>query len=202
MTNVLIIGATGLVGQKVTKYFLDKTDDYLTLMARNTSILSIDEKRERAVEGDVIDDEPLMEALKGNDVVFVALDSNLEQSTQRILDGMEKLGIKWILFASSMGLYNDVPVSDGASGNLTEDAILKHYQAAAQMVADSGLNYTIIRPGNFDNGQDLNYEVTADGEENKSQDVSIVSVADFVVKLAQDEKLGAKESLGISRREA
>lgn len=51
MTNVLIIGATGLVGQKVTKYFLDKTDDYLTLMARNTSILSIDEKRERVVEG-------------------------------------------------------------------------------------------------------------------------------------------------------
>ena len=104
MTNVLVVGATGIIGQKVTKQLLDKTGDYLTLLARNTSILSIDEKREREVHGDVLDDKVLNEALDGNDIVLMATDSNLGLSVQRIIDGMKMKKIKRLIFITSMGL--------------------------------------------------------------------------------------------------
>jgi len=202
MANVLIIGAMGAVGQKVRKYFLKETSDKLTLMARNTSMLSIDEKRERIVQGDVIDDRPLYEALKGNEIVVMAMDSNLAQSTQRILNGMDALKIKRIIFVTSMGVYNEIPVKDGASGNLTESAVIQPYREAASMIESSDMNYTIVRPGEFDDSGDTNYEVTHKGDEAKGQDVSIDSVADFVIRLANDEKMGSRESLGISRKQA
>ena len=197
MTNVLIIGATGSIGQRVTKYFLDKTDDYLTLMARNTSVLSVDETRERTVQGDVIDNAPLNAALKDNEIVFMAVDSNLAQTTQRVVAAMEQHHIKRILFTTSMGIYNNVPVTDGASGNLTEE-LLGAYREAAGIIEDSDLNYTLIRPGNLDQGIDEDYLVN-ESDEDGDRDVSLNSVADFVIKLAADDKLGSRKSLSISR---
>jgi len=68
MANVLIIGATSLMGQKAAKFFLDKTDDNITLMARYTGLLTIDEKRERVFQGDIIDEGILDDAMKGKRV--------------------------------------------------------------------------------------------------------------------------------------
>ncbi len=199
MTNVLIIGATSLVGQKVTKHFLEKTDDHLTLMARNTSMLSIDEKRERVVQGDVIDDEPLYKALNGNETVFIAMDSNLAQSVQRIVNGMDRLSIKRLLFITSMGVNNEIPVTDGASGNLAEDALLRPYRDAIELIENSDLNYTIIRSGQFDGSQDTNYVLSHNGEDLQTNDVSLNSVADLVIKLTNDNSLDSHDNLGISR---
>lgn len=50
MANVLIIGATSRMAQVATKYFLNNTDDSITLMARYTGLLSVDEKRERVFQ--------------------------------------------------------------------------------------------------------------------------------------------------------
>jgi len=199
MTNVLVIGATGIVGQKVVNELLDKTDDYLTLMARNTSFVSIDEKRGRVVQGDVIDDKPLNTALDGNETVVLAADSNLSFSMQRIITAMDEKKIKRLIFVTSMGKYNEIPVKDGASGNLTEDSILKPYKNSTDMVENSDLNYTIVRPGQFDGSQDTDYVLAHDGAALKSNDVSVNSVVDLVVKLVNNNRLAAHDNLGISR---
>ncbi|MQS76969.1 NAD(P)H-binding protein [Companilactobacillus halodurans] len=202
MTNVLIIGATSLVGQKATKYFLNKTDDHLTLMARNPGFLSIDKNRGRVVQGDVLDDIPLDDALDDIDIVVITADSNLALSAERIIGGMDKHGVDRLIFITSMGLYNEVPVTDGASGNLTNQAILKPYQAAVQAIESSDLNYTIVRPSQFDESQDLNYEVVPEGEAGVSGDVSLNSVADFIIKAANNDKVDSHESVAICRKEA
>jgi len=199
MTNVLVIGATGIIGQKVVRELLDKTDDYLTLMARNTSLVSIDEKRERVVQGDVIDDKPLDEALEGNETVVLAADSNLAFSMQRIINAMDGKNIKRFLFITSMGKYNEIPVKDGASGNLTEGSILQPYKNATDLLEDSDLNYTIVRPAQFDASKDIDYVVTHNGGAQKSNDVSVNSVVDLVVKLVNDNSLDAHDNLAISR---
>lgn len=187
MTNVLIIGASGVIGQRVTKKLLENTDDSLTLMARNTSSVSIDDK-------------PLNAAMEGNSIVLVAADSNLAFSVQRIIDAMKIKSINRLIFITSMGLYNEIPVTDGASGNLTQNALLQPYRAAVEMIENSGLNYTILRPVQFDEGRDVSYEISSKGETPKNKDVSYDSTVDYIVKLVNDDMLDSKENLAICRK--
>ncbi|WP_125573943.1 NAD(P)H-binding protein [Levilactobacillus huananensis] len=199
MTNVLIIGATGSVGSVTRQYFLDHTDDQLTLMARNTNRLGQLSNREQAVAGSVTDVATLRTALRGQDVVFAALSGNLSNMARSLVAAMDTAGVQRLVFITSMGIYNEIPASVGASGNLRSNPMLQGYRAAADVVEASDLNYTIIRPGWFDNGNDTDYQVTKKGEPFGGHDVSRKSIADLVVRLAHDETLGARDSLGVNR---
>lgn len=199
MTNVLIIGATGSVGSVTRQYFLDHTDDQLTLMARNTNRLGQLSNREQAVAGSVTDAATLRTALRGQDVVFAALSGNLSNMARKLVAAMDTVGVQRLVFITSMGIYNEIPASVGASGNLRSNPMLQGYRAAADVVEASDLNYTIIRPGWFDNGNDTDYQVTKKGEPFGGHDVSRKSIADLVVRLAHDETLGTRDSLGINR---
>ncbi|MCH5465528.1 NAD(P)H-binding protein [Levilactobacillus tujiorum] len=200
MTNVLIIGATGSVGSVTRQYFLDHTDDQLTLMARNTDRLGRLSDREQAIAGSVTDEATLQTALRGQDVVFAALSGNLSGMAKSLVAAMDASGVQRLLFIASMGIYNEIPASLGASGNLRNNPMLQGYRAAADVVEASDLNYTVIRPGWFDNGSDTDYQVTKKGEPFGGHDVSRQSIADLVVRLAHDETLGSRDSLGINRK--
>ncbi|MDN5574872.1 MAG: NAD(P)H-binding protein [Pediococcus sp.] len=201
MANILIIGATGSVGSVTRNYFLENTTDKLTLMARNTRRLGrINEERETAVTGSVADTSTLLEALKGQDAVFAALSGNLRSMASSLVNAMDHSDVKRLLFITSMGIYNEIPASVGTSGNLASNPVLQNYRDAADVIEASDLNYTIIRPGWFDNGNDTSYEVTKKGEPFGGHDVSRKSIADLVVRLAHDEKLGSRDSLGINRK--
>lgn len=78
--------------------------------------------------------------------------------------------------------------------------MLQGYRNAADVVEASDLNYTVIRPGWFDNGTDTDYEVTEKGEPFGGHDVSRKSIADLVVRLAHDTTMGTRNSLGINRK--
>jgi len=200
MTNVLIIGATGSVGSTTRRYFLENTTDQLTLMSRNTRRLGqLDAQRERAIAGSVTDQATLKTALDGQDVVFAALSGNLAGMAKSLITAMDHNDVKRLLFIASMGIYNEIPASVGG-GNLDENPVLQGYRDAADAVEASDLNYTVIRPGWFDNGNDTDYDLTKKGETFGGHDVSRKSVADLVVRLAHDDQLGSRDSLGINRK--
>lgn len=200
MTNILIVGATGSIGQATRNYLLQNSNDQLTLMARHTNRLSnLDATRERVIEGSVTDAATLQHALAGQDVVFAALSGDLPHMAQALVTGMTKAGVKRLLFITSMGIYNEIPASVGASGNLDRNPALAPYRRAADIIEASSLNYTVIRPGWFDNGDDLDYQVTHKGEPFGGHDVSRLSIADLVMRLAHDPQLGSRDSLGINR---
>ncbi|KRN02302.1 hypothetical protein FD13_GL001981 [Levilactobacillus senmaizukei DSM 21775 = NBRC 103853] len=200
MTNVLIIGATGSVGSTTRRYFLDNTTDNLTLMVRNTKRLGqLDGDRERALAGSVTDEAALSSALKDQDVVFAALSGNLAGMAQTLVKAMGTAGVDRLLFITSMGIYDEIPASVGAGGNLSVNPMLRGYRQAADIIEASPLNYTVIRPGWFDNGDDTDYQVTKKGEPFGGHSVSRKSIADLVVRLAHDETLGSRDSLGINR---
>ncbi len=196
--NVLIIGATGSLGREVRKHLLQTTDDNLTLFARSAGrIHDIDDARERAAEGDVYDSAVLEGALAGQDAVFAALSGDLGGMARAIVEAMDRTGVKRLIFISSMGIYNEIPAW-GAGGNLENNPMLATYRDAADVVEASDLDYTVIRPGWFDNGP-VDYEVTLKGEPFGGHDVSRASIADLVGKLIADDTLYARESVGIDR---
>lgn len=195
--KVLIIGATGSIGRVLRPYLLENSDEELTLFARNTSsIRNVDLARERVVAGDVYDAASLREAVSGQDAVFVALTGDLGRMARCIVDAMDAEGVKRLIFITSMGIYNEIPAWD-AAGNLENNPVLQTYREAADVIEASDLDYTIIRPGWYYDG-DVDYRVTRKGEPFAAHDVSRQSIADLAMKLIADDTLYARDSVGIS----
>lgn len=198
MKNILIIGATGTLGRATTETLLKNTDDRLTLFSRSAGRVRIaDPSRERAYSGNVMSQSDLDEALKGQDAVFAALSGNLGQYARSIVEAMDRNGVKRLVFITSMGIYDEIPASVGAGGNLRNNPTLRPYREAADVIEASDLDYTIIRPGWFTSGP-VDYEITHKGEPFGGHDASIASIADLAAKLVDDDSLYVHDSVGIN----
>lgn len=198
MKNVLIIGATGTLGSAARQAILDGTDDKLTLFARSTNrIRIVDDNREKVISGNVMNDADLDKAMAGQNAVFAALSGNLKAYAEKIVAAMDRNNVSRLVFITSMGIYNEIPASVGASGNLSSNPVLQSYRDAANVIEDSDLNYTIVRPGWFAGGP-VNYQITRKGEQFGGHDVSISSIADIVMKLVDDDALYSKDSIGVN----
>lgn len=196
MTNVLIIGATGSLGRDLTQYQLNNTDNTLTLMSRTADRLNIPAERGRTIAANVHDPERFEEALKGQDIVYAALSGNLGSMAKEIVAAMNKVGVKRLIFITSMGIYNEIPPHIG--GNLNENPILGTYRDAADVIEASHLDYTIIRPGWFDNGSD-DYEITLKGEPFGGRDVSRRAISLLVSEIIAFPDRYNRDSIGINR---
>ncbi|WP_461218490.1 NAD(P)H-binding protein [Lapidilactobacillus salsurivasis] len=199
MKNILIIGATGSIGQATRQRFLATTTDHLTLFARHTDALKIDPQRERVISGDAGDPQQLAAALVGQDVVFAALSGDLPKFAHALIQAMTPSAVQRLIFISSMGIYNEIPARIGASGNLAQNPMLQPYRQAADLIEASSLAYTIIRPGWFDNGSAA-YQITRKGEPFGGHDVARAAIATVVVAAA-DQDLYLRESIGLNRPE-
>lgn len=198
MKKVLIIGATGTIGGAVRQTLLDDTDNQLTLFARSASRLNTSD-RETVLAGDVTKDSDLDKAIAGQDAVFVALSGNLGQFAKKIVAAMDRNNVSRLLFITSMGIYDEIPASVGASGNLRSNSMLRSYREAADVVEGSDLNYTVIRPDWFTNGP-VDYEITKKGEPFGGHDVSISSIADFVKNAIADDSYYSHDSVGLNTK--
>ncbi|MFJ6992116.1 NAD(P)H-binding protein [Limosilactobacillus mucosae] len=198
MKNVLIIGATGTLGSAARQVILDETDDKLTLFARSANrIRIVDDNREKVISGNVMNDADLDKAMAGQNAVFAALSGNLKAYAEKIVAAMDRNNVSRLVFITSMGIYNEIPASVGASGNLSSNPVLQSYRDAANVIEASDLNYTIVRPGWFTGGP-VNYQITRKGEQFGGHDVSISSIADIVMKLVDNDALYSKDSIGVN----
>lgn len=198
MKKILIIGATGTIGNAVRQTLLNETDDQLTLFARSANRLNASD-REKVIAGDVTKDDDLDKAIAGQDAVFVALSGNLGKFAKKIVAAMDRNNVSRLLFITSMGIYDEIPASIGASGNLSSNSMLRSYREAADVVEGSDLNYTVIRPGWFTNGP-VDYEITRKGEPFGGHDVSISSIADFVKNAIADDSYYSHDSVGLNTK--
>lgn len=198
--KIMIIGATGTVGGEVRKTLLEQTNFELVLFSRHVKQLSNISKRETVVSGDLTNTKSLEKTLEGVDVIFASLSGDLTLMIKNLVSAMKDTGIKRIIFISSMGIYNEIPVSIGSEGNLTNNSYLKKYRDSADVIENSGLDYTIIRPGWFDWGTDT-YEITKKGEPFGGHNVSVPAIADLVKKVITKEIDGSNQSFGINRIE-
>ncbi|MCS4486258.1 NAD(P)H-binding protein [Staphylococcus americanisciuri] len=198
--KILIIGATGSLGQKVRKTILEQTDWQLTLFSRSANRLKDIHSRETVINGDVLNKEGLKKAISGQDAVFVALSGQLERMAQTIVEVMNASNVNRIIFITSMGIYNEIPDHLGSSGNLQTNPYLQSYRQAADVIEASNLAYTIIRPGWFDNGSNQ-YTISRKGQLFEGHDVSRQAIANFVLELLEQPDLYVKESVGIHRPE-
>jgi len=192
MTRVLILGANGQLARHTTALFLKDSGAHLTLFLRRASRLhNPDPVRVTIVEGDVLNNVALKAAMQGQDVVYANLSGDLERQAHAIVDSMKAVGLKRLIFISSMGIYSEVPGERYRS-------VLDPYRDAAAVIEASDLEYTILRPGWFTHEDKVDYSITQKGEPFRGHDVSLNSLSDLIVKLALSPTLYARCSLGVS----
>ena len=194
MTNIIILGANGQLARNTTKYLLANTDARLTLYLRRASRLTNpDPARVSIVEGDVTDLETLTPAMAGQDVVYANLSGNMAQQARAIIDAMHAAGLKRLIFISSMGIYGEVP-------GQRYEPVLDPYRDSAALIEASDLDYTILRPGWFDQDPLINYQITEKGAPFIGQGVSLNSLSHLVAQLALSPALHVRSSIGVSHR--
>lgn len=202
MTKVLILGAAGKIARHAIKQFLGETDAHLTLYLRNAGRLAhLAVGRVNIVGGDVNDTRHLQAAASGQDTVYANLGGDdIEEQAQSVSAALEASGIRRLIWISTLGIYDEVPGAFGRWNHEQLDAgYLEPYAAAAAVIESAGLDHTIIRPAWLTDKDEVDYELTQKGEPFKGTEVSRKSVADLVVKLAQDPSRDIRASLGINK---
>nr|WP_268913611.1 NAD(P)H-binding protein [Lentilactobacillus sp. SPB1-3]MCZ0977727.1 NAD(P)H-binding protein [Lentilactobacillus sp. SPB1-3] len=72
------------------------------------------------------------------------------------------------------------------------------FKHAAQLIENSGLNYTILRASWMSDRPDINYETTVKGEPFRGTVITRASIADYIIKLINDPNLANQGSIGLS----
>ena len=145
----------------------------------------------KIVEGDVLDAGALRAAMQGQDVVYANLAGDMARQARAIIDAMHAVGLKRLIFVSSMGIYGEVPGE-------TYRSVLDPYRDSAAEIEKSDLDYTILRPGWFTRDKTVSYRITQKGEPFKGHDVSLDGLSDLITKLATDPGLYLRCSIGVS----
>lgn len=187
MKKVLIIGATGSLAAVVKEQLKKQSDLQLTLFAKSISRLE-NAGNIQAIQGDAMNYNDVKNAIEGQDIVYVNLSGNLEAMAKNIVKAMQETGVKRIIAISSIGIY-ETPLKP----------VLVPYRKLADVIESSGLDYTILRPDWFTNGNEIDYAITKKGEPETGTAISRKSIAAFIASVVENPELHKKENIGISK---
>ncbi len=210
MKKVIIFGATGSIGIEVIKQNLS-VGNLVTAFCRTPEKLSdIKHKNLTIAIGDVFIKDDVEKSVVDQDVVIVTLGSGKQRKsivrsggTQNIIQAMQKHGIKRIICQSTLG-------TGATQGNLNffwkrimfgwylKQVFLDH-ELQEKIVRGSGLDWTIVRPAAFTDGeltQNYRYNFPSN-DRSVTLKISRADVADFIVKQI-DSKEFLHQSPGLS----
>lgn len=195
--KVLIFGATGTVGRELVSQAIEQ-GHRVTAFTRDRNKLTTNQELIEVIEGDVMDPAALDAAVRGHDAVLVALGAGARggvrsTATRNIIRAMKRAGVRRLICLSTLGVGD----SQGnlnffwkhvMFGLLLRKAFADHV-AQERFVKESGLDWTIVRPGAYTDG-DLSgryrhgFSRAARGLKLK---VSRADVAHFILGQVQDD---------------
>lgn len=189
MKKIIIIGASGSLAPYVIEALKQLQNVEITLFVRNKSRLSKSVAQGYTViEGDAMNYNSVKNAIMGHQIVYVNLAGNLETMTTNIVKAMNETSIKRIIAISSIGIYK-TPLK----------AVLIPYRKLADIIENSGLDYTILRPDWFTNDNEVDYALTQKGEPETGRAISRKSIATFISTIIEKPEIHINKNLGISK---
>ncbi|WP_028206036.1 SDR family oxidoreductase [Paraburkholderia nodosa] len=201
MKNVLILGASGQIARWVSQVLAQRSDTAMTLFLRNPKKLSgMEPANSKLVIGSALDRKLLEQAMSDQDIVYANLTGDdIDVQARSVVAAMRAAGVKRLVFVLSLGIYDEVPGKFGEWNNATIGEDLKPFARAAEVIEDSGLDYTIVRPAWLTDEDEVDYELTGRHELFKGTVVSRRSVADLIAKIVESPQLHRGESLGVNK---
>jgi uncharacterized protein YbjT (DUF2867 family) len=143
---ILIIGASGFLGQEVTKLLLSKGERVRLLVRTPSKVTDLQQAGAEVTQGDLINPSSLARACQGADRVLAAAHSLLGKGRYKseavdhighvaLIDAARAAGVTHFVYMSMLGVSPDHPF----------DFARRKYFVEEYLKA-SGLSYTILRP--------------------------------------------------------
>jgi putative NADH-flavin reductase len=198
--NILIYGASGKTGHELVEQALLK-GHLVTAFVRNPSKLKITHKNLKVIQGDIINYQLVDQSVKGQDAVLSALgaaspfkyDQSVVDGVYNIIKTMEINGINRFIYMSFIG----VKESRNAAGFVIKyiaplllSTEISGHEARENMITQSQLQWTIVRPPTLKNGNHLMQFRSGEDITSKGFTVTIsrADVADFMLQQLTDTK--------------
>ena len=186
MENVLIAGANGTTGKKITALLKASSEFNPVAMVRKESQMEHFKKEQiETVLGDL--EEDVSHTVKNIDKVVFAAGSGGEKvvkvdqnGAKKLIDASKNVGLKKFVMLSSMGA--DEPEN---AADLKEYLVAKHN--ADEYLKASNLEYVIVRPGTLTNDNGTG-KIKLDKKLNNSGSISRDDVAQTLVDVLRGGK--------------
>ncbi len=196
--KLLIFGATGGVGRQLVEQALEQGHT-VTAFARNPAKLDIKHENLKIVQGDVMDFASVERAMQGQEAVLTALGSPplkntsvRSEGTRQIIRAMEKAGLQRFVSLSTLGAGHSWEILPLKYKILFRTLLRKAFAAHEDQenyIKQSQLDWTIVRPGAFANGDhtgQYRHGFPATDKTIKAK-ISRADVADFMLKQLSDD---------------
>lgn len=201
MKNVVLLGATSNISHYLIPMLLKQKDANLTLFARNGINRLLPqykyEKRVKILSGNWNNLSDLKEAIKDQDIVFMATGHFL-QANKNVVQVMKEEKVSRLIVAGCLGLYDEIP---GKFGQWNKKMMGTSYmlKEAASVITNSNLDYTYIRMAwLYDQDGNENYELIYQGEEFKDTQLTRQAAARFIADIVKNPQLAFRENIGIA----
>lgn len=197
--KVLILGANGQISRLVEPMLTAKGISQ-RLFLRQADRLTPNSYQE-VFEGDASNYHDLKTAMTDVDLVYANLaGANIRQQAEAIVAAMTAQHLSRLIWISTLGIYDEVPGAFGRwNHQMLDGGYLETYAAAAKVIENSTLDYTIIRPAWLTDHDEIDYELTEKGSPFKGTEVSRKSIAALVTGLILTPRDHLRASLGVSK---
>lgn len=190
--KLLIFGATGSVGIPLVKQALEQGHSVTAFTRSPEKLSDLAQSRLTIFKGDILDAKSVEEAVKGQECVLCVIgDGNKggvrAAGTKNIIASMQKAGVKRLICETTLGLGD-------SKGNLNLlwkvifgvflRKAFKDHEVQEQHLFGSQLEFTIVRPSAFTDGERTGrYKVGFDAKaKGLSLKIARADVADFMLK--------------------
>lgn len=199
MKNVLIIGATSQIALHADRMLTKMDGIQLTLFLRHPEKLPQDLQSEHIIQGDATKLEDVYKAVQGQTIVYASLAGDVITAAKTIVKAMDQQQVKRLIWTSSLGIYNEIPGEFGRWNQQVLGDYYHRYRQAADVIEQSDLDYTIIRPAWLTNLDEVNYETTHRNDPFKGTEVSRKSVAAYAVSVIENPAKDVRDSIGVDK---
>lgn len=202
--KLIIFGATGSIGRELVKQALDQGHE-VTAFTRNPAQLDSIQEELSIVQGDVLEPASVRAAVRGQDAVLVALGGGGKKQvrangTRNIIEAMKEESLRRIICLSSLGVGDSRDQLNFFWKYIMFGLFLRKayqdHQQQEKYVQGSDLDWTIIRPVAFTNGEHTGRYKSGffSADEPITGKISRADVADFMLKQLTDDRFLHKTS--------
>lgn len=159
--RLLIFGATGGTGRQLLTQGLAKGYK-ITAFVRNPTVLAIQHKNLSLIQGNILEENDVTNAIKGQDVVISVLGNKtsnalwkantiISDGVKHIIAGMKKEKVERLVFVASFGVNEKIFFPEKLFIRIILKNIFTDIPRQEKAIKQSGLDWTIVHPARLIN---------------------------------------------------
>jgi len=202
--RIFLLGATGKTGTVFLKMALENGHN-VTAYVRSPEKLALTDENLRIVKGDLLSVTQMSSEMIDHDVVVSCLGGNdndkttvIKEMTQVVVNSMQRGKVGRIIAISSAGIHGEFSWITNLILKLFYKHVINDHRLAAQIIMESGLEYTLARPLSLTEGAlTKTYRKTPIGVPKGGKDISREDLAHFMLFVIENQ-VHLNETVGLA----